>query len=1269
MRASQHRLYIWAVVLGILPGGLGAQDKAVQEKPTDIAKVELKRPADFAQDVLPILRKNCIACHHGPDAEGKLVLETPAAMLQGGESGPVILPAKPLESPLLLSASFRVKPFMPPKKNKVGAERLTAQELGIIKLWIEQGAKASVAAPIDPPKVKPPPASWNPIYDVALDQDGQYVACGRAGRLYIYHVPTGRLIDQPVDPKLSGFAGSGQPGFAHPDAIQSIAFSPDGGLLATGGYRSIKLWKRRLSEKKLTLDAGGEVTAAAVSPDGSRAALSGPDGVIRLFDLGSGKRTAELKGHKEAVAALRFSPDGAMLLSGSSDKTVRLWKTSDGGAIAIGETPAAVTAVEWLPDAKQVAVGGADGPVRLFAAPEKKEGEEPAKLAPAKELKGHTGPVTDLRSVPGTPPQLLSASADGHLRTWSLENGTSVRDLAHGVPIVSLAAGSDAKHSVSVGNNQGAKLWGDKAQALSDLKTDGAARRKDLLQAALLAFAGNEVTYRAGQVKANEDNKKKEDDELSKAIQAQADAQKALAEKADLLAKAVQEREGADAALAQAGRTIEAAKARADAAALALTRTDSDEALKQAQGEKAAADEGLKVAQQKAGAAKTKAEALAKSLAEATAVLEDAKKKSAEAAKAIAQAAEAFADGEAKKKAELAAKSLTEATQAIEDTRKRAEANKQTADLAMSDTQKIVDQAKERSDSAQRMMEIPKTGAALRQAEAEKAAADKTLADLSKAADASRANLETLAKTATENRALLERMTKALAESKSKFDAAEQALQAAGDDEQKKKQATDDKKAAEESVKKAETEKNACAMTADRIERERQAAEKSLAEAGKKKDEAKARAEAAAAAVGTAKAASDGSRKGVEADKTAAEKAMKAAETAQKDAATKRDAAKKAEESARAVQEQAKLGVESADRRAAKSKEAVQKSQQAIQESTQKLEAKKDEQKKLEAARKQSAENLPKALLALRVAAFSPDGTTLVLGAEDGRIYTFGSERGDEAAVLEAHGRPVLAAAFTPEGTLVSVGADGSVRRGRTVPTWKLERSIEPTDPSQPPVDFVMALTFSPDGKLLVSGGGVPSREGELVLWNVADGRIVRKLTDAHSDTVYDAAFSPDGSLLATGSADKFAKVFEVASGKLVRSFEGHTHHVLGVAWNRTGRTVASAGADGVVKIWDMSSGQQVKTVPGFEKQATSLKYLGFENTLAVSAGGGASVRLVREDGNAVRALDGGGGFMYAVSASADGAVVAAGGIDGVLRLWRSDKTQPIGVFSPPTAK
>src|SRR5437870_1722747 len=172
--------FIVMAIIGLFlcPLRLLAEDNPpadVQRKAIAIAKIDRKTPVDFEKEILPILKNNCLACHNKTTTKAELILETPPDILKGGESGKVVVPKRSGHSLLLKIASHQVKPMMPPKNNKVQASDLTPEELGLIKLGIDQGAKGEVhgTGPID---WQPLPEGLNPIYAVALTSDGQFAA-------------------------------------------------------------------------------------------------------------------------------------------------------------------------------------------------------------------------------------------------------------------------------------------------------------------------------------------------------------------------------------------------------------------------------------------------------------------------------------------------------------------------------------------------------------------------------------------------------------------------------------------------------------------------------------------------------------------------------------------------------------------------------------------------------------------------------------------------------------------------------------------------------------------------------------------------------------------------------------------------------------------------------------------------------------------------------------------------------------------------------------
>jgi WD40 repeat protein len=122
----------------------------------------------------------------------------------------------------------------------------------------------------------------------------------------------------------------------------------------------------------------------------------------------------------------------------------------------------------------------------------------------------------------------------------------------------------------------------------------------------------------------------------------------------------------------------------------------------------------------------------------------------------------------------------------------------------------------------------------------------------------------------------------------------------------------------------------------------------------------------------------------------------------------------------------------------------------------------------------------------------------------------------------------------------------------------------------------VNALTFSPDGRYILTGSG----DNKLRLWDVATGKCLR-IFEGHTDSVESVAFSPDGRFALSGSNDKTHRLWDVATGQCVRIFEGHTSGVSPVAFSPDGRFALSGSSDKTLRLWDVATGQCLRTFEG----------------------------------------------------------------------------------------
>ena len=131
----------------------------------------------------------------------------------------------------------------------------------------------------------------------------------------------------------------------------------------------------------------------------------------------------------------------------------------------------------------------------------------------------------------------------------------------------------------------------------------------------------------------------------------------------------------------------------------------------------------------------------------------------------------------------------------------------------------------------------------------------------------------------------------------------------------------------------------------------------------------------------------------------------------------------------------------------------------------------------------------------------------------------------------------------------------------------------------------ITSLTFSPDGKLVASGGS----DGRVRLWEVATGRELRRL-EGHTDAVTSLDFKNDGKILASGAKDNTTRLWEVATGRELHLLAGHGDVVRAVLFSPDGQTLVSGSGDKTVKVWDSKTGKDLRTLEGVADPTLAFK-------------------------------------------------------------------------------
>ena len=430
------------------------------------------KPLSFVNDVAPILKENCFACHDAKKRSGKYDMTTFEKFMDGPGSEPIV-PGKPADSELYELIAGTGDRRMPPKKDNLSP--LPKPKVEIVKAWIEQGAKLDPGIDAKADLVKELRVRWKPpappaaykfptiINALAFTPDGKELIAGGHHELTVWNIAEAKLLKRI---------------YTRAERAYGILFLPDGKLIVAGGRPGqegdVRIFDINGPGKtesgvavldgvndpkvmlKQLLDSDDSVLCLAISPDGKKLAAGGCDRSVRVWDISNGAVNAQLEqtieNHADWVLGVALAADGKHLLTCSRDKTAKVWDlAAKESVLTFPDHQAPVFGVAVKADSKVGFSAGTDKQLRMWNATG--DGKQ------IKALGGHGDDILKLFSHPAQP-ILVTTSADKTVKIWDANSGADTKTLSGLNDHVFAAAISADASQVAAGSYDGeVRVW------------------------------------------------------------------------------------------------------------------------------------------------------------------------------------------------------------------------------------------------------------------------------------------------------------------------------------------------------------------------------------------------------------------------------------------------------------------------------------------------------------------------------------------------------------------------------------------------------------------------------------------------------------------------------------------------------------------------------------------------------------------------------------------------------------------------------------------
>jgi len=205
----------------------------------------------------------------------------------------------------------------------------------------------------------------------------------------------------------------------------------------------------------------------------------------------------------------------------------------------------------------------------------------------------------------------------------------------------------------------------------------------------------------------------------------------------------------------------------------------------------------------------------------------------------------------------------------------------------------------------------------------------------------------------------------------------------------------------------------------------------------------------------------------------------------------------------------------------------------------------------------------------------------------------------------------------------------------------------------------IYSVAYSPDSKTLLSG----SSDDILKLWEISSGRLLRTFSEYNDDSISSVAFSPDGKTVLSGSNDAL-KLWAVNSGQLLRTFSGHDDIISSVAFSPDGKVLLSGSIDRTLKLWAVDSGQLLYTFMGHHDWVMSVAFSPDGKTVLSGSNDNTLKLWAVDSGQLLRTFSGHDDRVNSVTFSPDGKMLLSSSWDKTLKLWAVDSGQLLRTFS-----